>query len=388
MGDRTMTNRVLDRQDMLKPRRNDPCWCGSGKKYKKCHLNRGQEARVVPGEVIREEQKAKTKYCLHPLATGDCEGPVVRAHSIQRTGGLNKIAREGHVYTVIPTYGDVLRNDGQVKPKLTGVMQATTFTGFCSRHDCSTFTAIETTPFVASQEQCFLLGYRALSRSLYAKKFQDKLVGLQKTLDRGLSEVDQVLFQYQTKMYSAGVDAGMRDLNIQKQAYDKSLLSKDFSDTKYYVLWFDSTPNILCTGAAVPEMDFDGKYVYTPDEFGSLKRRCDVLCFTIVPTDVGGAAVFTWLGESEKCSQLISTVARLADDEAPDAILRFALEFCEDVAIAPRWWDMLCETHRRAFLQRINSGIGLEEPEVSCLRDDGIRVASMRVLTRFTNLNL
>jgi hypothetical protein len=22
----------------VKPGRNDPCWCGSGKKYKKCHL--------------------------------------------------------------------------------------------------------------------------------------------------------------------------------------------------------------------------------------------------------------------------------------------------------------------------------------------------------------
>ena len=22
---------------MEKPGRNDPCWCGSGKKYKKCH---------------------------------------------------------------------------------------------------------------------------------------------------------------------------------------------------------------------------------------------------------------------------------------------------------------------------------------------------------------
>lgn len=22
----------------IKPERNEPCWCGSGKKYKKCHL--------------------------------------------------------------------------------------------------------------------------------------------------------------------------------------------------------------------------------------------------------------------------------------------------------------------------------------------------------------
>ena len=24
---------------MEKPGRNDPCWCGSGKKYKKCHID-------------------------------------------------------------------------------------------------------------------------------------------------------------------------------------------------------------------------------------------------------------------------------------------------------------------------------------------------------------
>jgi len=23
--------------------RNDPCWCGSGKKYKKCHLNEDEK---------------------------------------------------------------------------------------------------------------------------------------------------------------------------------------------------------------------------------------------------------------------------------------------------------------------------------------------------------
>src|SRR5947209_7281935 len=28
----------------MKPGRNDPCWCGSGKKYKKCHLASDEEA--------------------------------------------------------------------------------------------------------------------------------------------------------------------------------------------------------------------------------------------------------------------------------------------------------------------------------------------------------
>ncbi|MCL4354701.1 SEC-C metal-binding domain-containing protein, partial [Patescibacteria group bacterium] len=33
--------------DKIKLGRNDPCWCGSGKKYKKCHLNRdSQEGNI------------------------------------------------------------------------------------------------------------------------------------------------------------------------------------------------------------------------------------------------------------------------------------------------------------------------------------------------------
>lgn len=35
-----------------KPGRNEPCWCGSGKKYKKCHLP-------------DEEQKAAERACSH-----------------------------------------------------------------------------------------------------------------------------------------------------------------------------------------------------------------------------------------------------------------------------------------------------------------------------------
>ena len=33
-----------------KPGRNDPCWCGSGKKYKKCHL-------------LEDDKKAAAKAC-------------------------------------------------------------------------------------------------------------------------------------------------------------------------------------------------------------------------------------------------------------------------------------------------------------------------------------
>ena len=38
-----LVSRKSTREDTTQPRkklgRNDPCWCGSGKKYKKCHLD-------------------------------------------------------------------------------------------------------------------------------------------------------------------------------------------------------------------------------------------------------------------------------------------------------------------------------------------------------------
>ncbi|MDR3703698.1 MAG: SEC-C metal-binding domain-containing protein [Candidatus Sulfopaludibacter sp.] len=40
-----------DEPPVVKPGRNDPCWCGSGKKYKKCHLDADEAAgRGEPGE--------------------------------------------------------------------------------------------------------------------------------------------------------------------------------------------------------------------------------------------------------------------------------------------------------------------------------------------------
>jgi hypothetical protein len=58
------------------PKRNDPCWCGSGKKYKNCHYAEDQEkARIgaPPGPVseeVVEERAELTGRSLILLAVG------------------------------------------------------------------------------------------------------------------------------------------------------------------------------------------------------------------------------------------------------------------------------------------------------------------------------
>ena len=41
--------RTLANPPTTLPQANDPCWCGSGRKYKRCHKR--SEGRVLPGVV-------------------------------------------------------------------------------------------------------------------------------------------------------------------------------------------------------------------------------------------------------------------------------------------------------------------------------------------------
>jgi len=41
---------VEEKAPAVKPERNGPCWCGSGKKYKKCHL-------------LEDDKKAAARTC-------------------------------------------------------------------------------------------------------------------------------------------------------------------------------------------------------------------------------------------------------------------------------------------------------------------------------------
>lgn len=71
----------------MRPSRNDPCPCGSGKKYKRCHLaadqaeasarmaeDRAGEARIVTSEGVSEEALAVAKEYFAARDRGD--GPA------------------------------------------------------------------------------------------------------------------------------------------------------------------------------------------------------------------------------------------------------------------------------------------------------------------------
>ena len=65
----------MDFEERLKATgRNDRCPCGSGKKYKKCHLNEDEDKRTAALKAQEEQAIAKTAEEAEAAADGDAEG--------------------------------------------------------------------------------------------------------------------------------------------------------------------------------------------------------------------------------------------------------------------------------------------------------------------------
>jgi hypothetical protein len=168
--------------------RNVPCWCGSGQKYKRCHLNREAEERLPLNAVMQAVNVASTlRQCLHPLAAADVCDRIVSAHTIQKSGALRQIVDStNHVQTFFPiTSAQLLANE--LSPRQVGWRNASTFTGFCARHDSLTFKPLETSAFESTREQCFLIGYRAVCHEFFTKsRLLKSNPTLRRLTDRGV----------------------------------------------------------------------------------------------------------------------------------------------------------------------------------------------------------
>ena len=64
--------------------RNDRCLCGSGKKYKKCHLAEDEGTRAATLKVLEAEAMAKPKAAKDAEGEADTKGSDKRTRSTKR----------------------------------------------------------------------------------------------------------------------------------------------------------------------------------------------------------------------------------------------------------------------------------------------------------------
>ena len=372
----------------MKLGRNDCCWCGSGKKYKRCHLNREvQEPLGVQDILDAFNNVYETGDCLHPKANSlSCRGKIVRAHTIQRNGGLNKIAREGHVYNALK-HGRLFPVPQWTvgsNPNLVGIREASTFTGFCAKHDNELFAPLEKAPFVGTLEQIGLLGYRAICYELFMKQCDQTIATTQRELDKGTPVVVQRQIQEEIYLHQAGVSKAINELLGLKARYDQILQEGHFENLGYYTVKFNALPEVMCSAVAQATHDFSGNSLH---QLGYLDTPASWLTFSLIATDDGGAAVFSWPADHATSEEVIRTLCSLSDEETPHAVVRFIFEFFENTYFSPEWWHTLEKPVQASLMKRQLSGPSMKFPRSDeCLVDDGIRAVNWPLGYRLTSL--
>lgn len=368
--------------------RNDPCWCGSGLKYKKCHLNRVPSDSVNIQEADKELRKNfNRKVCLSPASmTSECSGGIVRSHTVPRSGSLKRIARDSHVYGFIPSIAKIQKSpDGKIWPELVGVNEASTFTGFCKFHDNSIFSEIENENFSGTQRQCFLLAYRALARSIYAKNAQISTHRYTTNLVNSPPLKKDKYTQLVNEAMSAGLAISSKDSDYYKDIYDNVLLSGNFSCVRACILELQSPPPIMTSSAVYPMKNFDGELL---QNVGDLNTIPHLISCTSYFGGTSGIITFTWLPDSDNtCIQFINSLKTMHANDITSSLIRFLFSYSENLFIQPDWWDNLNEIKKKNLVHRLFVAASLDPrymEETGNLTDDGIRYNDWPISNMYT----
>jgi len=325
--------------------RNAPCWCGSGEKYKRCHLNR-ESAKTLPFEALAETMRVESnhKQCLHPLAASGVCDKIVSAHTIQRSGVLNQITDStNHVRTFSSPILEPAT--GRLRVNSVGWREASTFTGFCAKHDSSTFKPLESAAFDGSPKQCFLLGYRAICHEIHQKSGLLKSDPIMRSLvDRGLSAEEQAKVQQLWAKFEDGTRRGLADVRGVKSVMDQQILRDNYSGWSRAVVSFRGDLSVVSTGAVTPNRDFDGKQLQDLQNFDV---DIEQLPFAIVATSDGGAAVFVWRTGQMAPLAFVESLLKKGEQRLPGLIVQFMFAYIENTYFSHRWWESLSEVARR-----------------------------------------
>lgn len=308
-------------------------------------------------------------------------GPVIRAHTIQRTGGLSPIAGEGHVYSFRPNDARSLLRIGEGGPHLVGLRRASTFTGFCGRHDTSLFRPLETAPVVPTREQSLLLMYRAICYELFQKRWLARLEPLYRSLDRGWPREHQYEWQAKITAFLRGAWYSERELQKLKATAEESIVGTHANDVRAFVVQFPRIPSISSTGILNPEFDFSGRRIQFLGP-----GAAQWVGFSLLPVQNGGVAVFSWLPGAEACAiRIVSGLTEMPAEKLADALIRFSFEMVANTYASPEWWEGLQGRDRDRLRRRMYTG-GVLTRDPNALCDDGLRLGDWGIPRQFTPL--
>lgn len=314
--------------------RNEQCWCGSGKKYKKCHLNRSTEQSHPISRLIAE-LKSTHKECMHPDANNDsCDRKIIDAHTIQKNGPLKSIMDESsHVFCF-----RIDQNGNDEISKL-GWQKASTFRGFCAKHDKEMFSPIEDLPYCGSKEQSFIAGYRAVALEYFKKISADeRLPFVGQNVDRGMPLNEQVEFQRRLSSMKLGCSMAIGVFKETLNIYASVHKSRNHGDFESLSIYFTGDLNIAVSGCFSPDFTINGRRIQT---LAADVKFIENIAVNTLNTKDGHSLVFSWPKEFTKCTEFIDSLLNVKHEKLPSMLIGLIFSYIENTYFSKNWYRAL-----------------------------------------------
>lgn len=289
------------------------------------------------------------KGCVHRDL--NCNGITSKAHSIQHSGVLDKISKNGKVYCI--NFGQfALYRHLKLQP--VGINTASIFTGLCNYHDSKIFEPIENNHIyeMGNREQNYLFAYRAFALSYYERhstyEFKKKCLELKKG-----ANIDQL---------KQSIDVYKKHLSIIEKlriSMNTNLDNKRFNKLQTETIIWPHNYGIAATSMFFIIKDREGNNVNSV--FGDISP----FFFTILPQNSKTYVLLSYLTRSKTKYQFLREQIVEADSSTQKMLIsNILVAYVENFFISPDTWDSLPQETKTMFLKIYQSTLGGNKPRI------------------------
>jgi hypothetical protein len=286
-----------------------------------------RDFRKSMGEMKR---KWKIEECFHPLKH-ECVLPIKQAHSIQRNGRLSLIEEEVNRQNVL--YSSI---SFKTSPKNfitdfvpVGKKEASTFYGFCEKHDTEVFSPIENFEFDGSDKHCFLHTYRSFAHSYHSKKQELRLY------QSDWSTTKDVPVQIKN-FQILGAEIALAEMEPEKKFLDNILINNEFDKLNYTVFETGVFYPFGCSSIVNPHYTVKDEPI---DDWFDETKPWTSITLTVVPDKFNSFAIIATSSNSENGLKFLDHFDQLDDQKALHAISSMMTKLAENTFWSPKLWS-------------------------------------------------
>lgn len=360
----------------MKIKRNEECPCGSGLKYKKCHYIKDQTPLPLAEIDAISRKLMNYKDCLHPFDNSKCGSKIINAHSIQKSGPLKCVVNNGHVCAFR------FDEDNTLKLDEIGWKKASTFRGFCEKHDTELFLPIEQEQFVGSGLQCFLASYRSFSHEYITLRndlllADGGLIGINKYRGEDNLPIEKQLI----KNHKLSTMHAVKNISYIMKKHVVCYREKSFNDFNHAIFYFYGDPDVVVSSVITPLHKMNGEEIQNltlnfnfDDYFDFILGRntkssivpqenkvFEYISINTLITEDGHAIVLSWLKDFEKCTKYVESIISLDHNIIPSRMISIIFSNASNAYFSKDWFYSL-DQEKQNYIKSLSYRLYSHEP--------------------------